>query len=259
MIWRQNRPGHLEFINSSQLSLRLTQTGLANQISPILMMKMEKAEKSNLFPPLAVPEAYRRRKLNKGMSKEGQTVKNELEHRQIVNQFLRPNLISKEIDTDGKANAPRSKSSGEFCVACEQRLCLQPSLRPGTREPRMHAALARERLMGCICIMCKKALPLSPHAAGHHRIIINSNKKYGQKQGKVRALADHTQRKPDAQKGFRISSLDYDSRIEKMQHGLDVEQCMPSKEVMRRSERKCQLWLFRNEEHLKTKGSPMYW
>lgn len=217
---------------------------------------MEKLKKTNLFPPLAVPEAYKRRRLNTSLSKEGQTVKNELEHRQFIDQFLRQR-VTRESETDEKRNSLHGNGIEEFCIACAQRVSLQP-LVTTSRERRKNAALSRERLMGCICIICKRALPLSPHAAGSHRIVINSEN-HGQEQGnRTNTMNLDMRNKFEVQRDFQISSLNYDSRIEDMQHRLEIEQCMPPKEVIKRSERKCQLWLLRNEEHIRVRTSSQY-
>ena len=216
---------------------------------------MEKVKKSNLFPPLAIPEAYKRRKLNTGLSKEGQTVKNELENKHIIDHFLRQN-ISKELEKAELGVTAKDKRLETFCVACAQRVSLQPPRRPTSRERRHNAPLSKEKMMGCICIMCKKALPLSPHAAGNHRIIINNSVPEQDEEGNIGAR--EVIKEFSLQKDFRISSLDYDSRIEDMQYRVDNEHCMPPKEVIRRSERKCQLWLLRNEEHIRVGTSPRF-
>lgn len=217
---------------------------------------MEKVNRRSFFPPLAIPEAYKRRRINTALSKEGQTVKHELENNQIMNQFVRQS-ISKESESIGKVFTSRDQKYEEFCVACTQRRSLQVSARPTSRARKDNGAISKEKIKGCICILCNKALPLSPQAAGHHKIIVRNNNTAWKEANQDIVLVG--EERTDINREFQITPFDYDSRIEDMQRRMeDNEHYMPPKEVMRRSERKCQLWLLRNEEHIRIGTSSKY-
>ena len=217
---------------------------------------MEKVNRHNFFPPLAIPEAYKRRRINTALSKEGQAVKHELENKQIMNQFLRQS-ISKESESVGKGFTSKDDKHGAFCVACTQRISLQVSARPTSRARKDNGTISKGKIKGCICILCNKALPLSPQAAGHHKIIVKNNNITRKEANQDNSLV--SEERGDFNREFQITPLDYDSRIEDLQRRMEEnDHYMPPKEVMRRSERKCQLWLLRNEEHLRMSTSSKY-
>ena len=213
---------------------------------------MEKVNRGNYyFPPLAIPEAYKRRRLNTGLSKEGQTVRYELESNHVMNHFLKQNACK----DDGKRGKELASKDQQFCVACAQRVSLQSTTRPTSRARKDNGVFSKGKIKGCMCILCSKELPLSPQAA-NHRLVINSNS-YARKEANQTSLCIGEEQ-TGINREFQITPFDYDSRIENMQQRLDSEQFMPSKEVMRRSERKCQLWLLRNEAHIRVRTNPQY-
>jgi len=217
---------------------------------------MEKVNRSSYyFPPLAIPEAYKRRRLNTGLSKEGQTVRCELESNHVMNHFLKQNACKDDVKS-GKEIASKDQ---QFCVACAQRASLQsttrPTSRPTSRARKDNGTFSKGRIKGCMCILCSKELPLSPQAA-NHQLVINSNSLARKETNQTSLFIGNEQ--AGINREFQITPFDYDSRIENMQQRLECEQFMPSKEVMRRSERKCQLWLLRNEAHIRVRTNPQY-
>ena len=244
---------HTGIMKRSQLSdlLRYSEsTGIKNRIS-----LMEDVNRGNFFPPLAIPDAYKRRRIGTALSKEGQTVKKELESKQHTSHLLKQNL-TKESESNGKVLTSNDIKAEEFCLTCNQRLSLQFSARATSREQKDNRTVPKEKIRGCICILCNKALPLSPKVVGRHKIVIKSKNAPRKEASHANVLMRGG--KGDVNREFQITSIDYDSRLEDMQHRLEIEQSMPSKEVMRRSERKCQLWLLRNEQHIRARTSPKY-
>eukprot|EP00795_Rhopilema_esculentum_P014203 gene14203-5213_t len=218
---------------------------------------MEKVRRENFFPPLVIPDAYKRKKVCSTLSKEGEKVKTELEQKKIFHEMFRKRFsqelgcgISTKQECYGKANAE------DFCVACAQRVSLQSFKRP-LKGGRKATSLPNDAMKGCICILCKRSLPLSPQGVGNHHMVVDRktaegtiNKTQEAKLGRKEYMKIY-----EGDRDFQISSLHYDSRLEATNYKLEAEQYLPPREVMRRSERKCQLWLLKNEEHLKMEAN----
>ena len=219
---------------------------------------MEKVKKNNIFPPLVIPDAYKRKKVNSDLSKEGQRVKVELERRQIFHQLLRQRMSNDvQQGRTNKQETEMEKNVGEFCAACSQRVSLQAGRRPSSKSIGRNSAASRGTLRQCICILCNKALTPTPHGLRNQILRNDESSKLRLDKAKSEGI-DKTEvskslaNQYESGKDFQISSLNYDARLVTLQQRAEIEHYMPPKEVMRRSERKCQLWLMKNEEHFRS-------
>lgn len=220
---------------------------------------MEKLKKNNIFPPLVIPDSCERKQFNSDLSKEGQRVKIELERRQIFHQLLRQRMSNNDMQR-GRTNRHETEMEndvGEFCAACSQRVSLQAGRRPSNKSIGRNSAVSRGTLRQCICILCNKAVTPTPHGL-RNQILTNTEgsklrfdkaKSEGIDKSEVsKSLSNQYESSND----FQISSLNYDARLVTLQQRAEIEHHMPPKEIMRRSERKCQLWLMKNEEHFRS-------
>lgn len=220
---------------------------------------MEKLKKNNIFPPLVIPDSCERKQFNSDLSKEGQRVKIELERRQIFHQLLRQRMSNNDMQR-GRTNRHETemeKDVGAFCAACSQRVSLQAGRRPSNKSIGRNSAVSRGTLRQCICILCNKAVTPTPHGL-RNQILTNTEgsklrfdkaKSEGIDKSEVsKSLSNQYESSND----FQISSLNYDARLVTLQQRAEIEHHMPPKEIMRRSERKCQLWLMKNEEHFRS-------
>lgn len=225
---------------------------------------MEQVKKSNLFPPLVKPEIKKRQTNNWKLSTEGQQVMSELErrsryYRQMRNKICGGLYESGIVTTQDKELNPEKE---EFCIACDQRSLRQPAKRRCIDEIDDQLVVEGENLRHCLCILCKKVLRSTTQGFSKQHSSVTPNtfpsvkKELVTLEGQSSFHRDnyyrwYTSRHQALLKDFRVSALDYDSRLASPQNRPEIEHQMPPKDVMMRSERKCQNWLLQNQDHFK--------
>ncbi len=218
---------------------------------------MEKVKKNSLFPPLAKPQPHQQKQDNWKLSSEGQKVMSELEKRSRYYRQMR-NRICAGYFEDGSEAAKEDEfelKRGSFCIACEQRISLQPSRKLTVNNINEFDRMNRRSMRQCVCILCKKVLTPTPH--GLRQVSTEpcmGSRKDLSVEGQSSGWKDYTRRwnlkhQEDSMADFHISAMDYDSRLVSLQSRPDIEQQMPPKEVMLKSEKKCQSWLTKNHDY----------